>query len=308
MLPVVLALLWWWCDRQWRWTNVFRLAPFLAVSAAASLWTIWEQQFHSGARGQTWTQSGAERLAVAGKVVWFYLGKLLWPRPLIFIYPRWNIDPSAIASYLPALAVAVVLGFLWWKRAAAPWRPIFFCFAYFVVSLFPVMDFFKVYFFRYSFVSDHFQYLASLGPLALAGAGIAAALGRVRHTLLNQVLCGALLLTLAVLTWAQCWSFVSMEALWRSTLAQNPHCAMARDNLARELARRGQLDEAVFQLKKGLESEPNDADAHYDLGSVLYEQGRMEDAAAEFQKALAINPNFAYARIGLEKAQGKQQP
>jgi len=42
-------------------------------------------------------------------------------------------------------------------------RPVAFAFVYFVITLFPVLDFFDVYFFRYSFVSDHFQYLASMG-------------------------------------------------------------------------------------------------------------------------------------------------
>ncbi len=50
--------------------------------------------------------------------------------------------------------------------------------AYYVISLFPVLGFFSVYFFRYSFVSDHFQYLASMGPLALVGAAISVLAGR----------------------------------------------------------------------------------------------------------------------------------
>src|SRR4029450_1886319 len=105
-----------------------------------------------------------------------YLGKLVWPHPLIFIYPRWDVDSSQVVEYLPLLAALAGVAALWFIRAK--WgRALFFAAAYYVVSLFPVLSLFSVFFFRYSFVSDHFQYLASMGPLALAGAGIATFLG-----------------------------------------------------------------------------------------------------------------------------------
>ena len=171
MLPVVLGLCSWWEEGRWRWRHAAPLTPFFLISAAASVWTIWEQQFHAGAIGAEWAQTWPERLIIAGRDVWFYLGKLAWPHPLIFIYPRWQIDASHPLAYLPVLAATGALFFLWRRRNG--WgRPLFFACAYFVVSLFPLLGFFNVYFFRFSFVADHFQYLASMGPLALAGAGM----------------------------------------------------------------------------------------------------------------------------------------
>jgi hypothetical protein len=173
MLPVVLGLCWWWMDGRWRMRNIPWLAPFFMISAGASFWTIWEQKYANHALGAEWSQSTAQRAIVAGKDVWFYLGKLAWPHPLTFIYPVWTTDASRITEFLPLVAVIAALLPLWLARKG-PGRPIFFAMAYFVISLFPVLSFFNVYFFRYSFVGDHFQYLASIGPLALAGAGIAA--------------------------------------------------------------------------------------------------------------------------------------
>src|SRR5208283_4395970 len=112
-----------------------------------------------------------ERLATAGDAVWFYLGKLLWPHPLITIYPRWRIDAGQWISYLPLLAVIIVLFILWRKRES--WsRPCFFTFAYFLAALLPALGLVDTAIFRYSLVYDHLQYLASMGPLALIGAGM----------------------------------------------------------------------------------------------------------------------------------------
>jgi hypothetical protein len=117
---------------------------------------------------RTWPQ----RLAAAGDAVWFYLGKLLWPDPLIMNYPRWQIDASQWVSYLPLLAVIVIFTILWLKRRL--WsRACFFAFAYFLTALLPILGLIDNYIFRYSLVFDHFQYLANVGPLALAGAGLA---------------------------------------------------------------------------------------------------------------------------------------
>src|SRR5438034_1949905 len=181
MLPAVLALCIWWRNPRVKWRDMVSLAPFVGISAIASVWTIWEQRFHSGAVGLDWAQTWPERFIIAGRAPWFYLSKLLWPHPLIFMYPRWAIASSQLIAWLPLLATLVGLTALWFVHAK--WgRAVFFAAAYFVVSLFPVLGFFSVYFFRYSFVSDHFHYLASMGPLAFAGAGMATFAARLWET------------------------------------------------------------------------------------------------------------------------------
>ena len=227
MLPIVLALCVWWRRGRIGWKDGVPLAPFLLISAFASAWTIWEQKFHASAVGPEWTQTWPERLIIAGRATWFYLGKLVWPHPLIFIYPRWEIHSWQWMAYLPLLAATLGL-IVSWALPGRAGRALFFAAAYYVVSLFPVLGFFSVYFFRYSFVSDHFQYLASMGPLALAGAAIATLVGRFCETplelacdtdalqsssdnvgvargrlFLGSLGCSILLLSLGFLTWQQ---------------------------------------------------------------------------------------------------------
>ena len=85
MLPVALALVAWWQNRRLERRTLLALVPFFALSAVAAGWTIWEQKFHSGAQGAAWDQTFLERVLIAARVVWFYLGKLLWPAPLMFV-------------------------------------------------------------------------------------------------------------------------------------------------------------------------------------------------------------------------------
>ncbi len=293
MLPVVLGLVWWWSDGRWCWRNIFRLVPFFIISAVASGWTIWEQQFHSGAVGPEWSQSRPERLVIAGKVVWFYLGKLLWPHPLIFIYPLWKIDASRAIAYLPVLALGGSLFLLWLNRRSRA-GPVFFTFAYFVISLFPVLGFFNVYFFRYSFVGDHFQYLASQGPLALVAAVIVTTLEpfKKRRPFLKPALCGAMLLVLGALTWQQCGMFADVETLWRTTIAKNPDCWLANNNLGDCLYKEGHVEEAIGHYHKAIQINPTFSESPNNLGVALAAEGRFDEAIESYRKAIQINPDF----------------
>jgi len=141
MLPVALAFLGWWKARRIAWRDLFPLTPFFALSAAAAAWTIWEQRYNSGALGPEWNQTFAERVAIAGRAVVFYLAKLAWPEPLTFIYPRWKITTDHLAAFLPAAAVLAALAALWWARARVAAAASFLAAAYFVALLFPVSGF-----------------------------------------------------------------------------------------------------------------------------------------------------------------------
>jgi tetratricopeptide (TPR) repeat protein len=321
MLPGVLALCIWWRRRRIRWHDTVSLVPFLVVSALASAWTIWEQKFHASAVGPEWAQTWPERLIIAGGAIWFYLGKLFWPDPLIFIYPRWEIHSSHWVAYVPLVGASVGMIFLWFVPGKAG-RAVFFAATYYVVSLFPVLGFFSVYFFRYSFVSDHFQYLASMGPLALAGAAITQGCRRLAalrrgpsllparqrnavarttewQSFLLAAIGGALLLVLGVLTWRQTAIYHNLFTLYTSTLTKNPGCWMAHYNLGIALSDRGKTDEAIAHYRQAIELRPNYAEAHYNLGRLLAQKGQLDDAVTHYEKALEINPIDAEAHNNL---------
>ncbi|HEY2103431.1 MAG TPA: tetratricopeptide repeat protein [Chthoniobacterales bacterium] len=296
ILPAVLALCLWWREGKFRWSDLRSLAPFLVISLIAGAWTVWEQKYHAHAIGPEWVQTPLQRILISADAIWFYLLKLIWPHPLIFIYPRWNVDSSRPLAYVPLAALALIAIFLFFTRNGRL-RPVFFAFAYFVIALFPILDFFDVYFFRYSFVSDHFQYLASMGPLALFGSILWLTADRFsnKKTVARLSIAAAVLLVLGSISAYQTGKYLDPVTLYQTTLKQNPRCWMADYNLAIALRERGQVDDAIVHYKNAIATRPEYADAHFNLARLLVEKGDADGALEHYRRAITLRPTEADA-------------
>lgn len=306
MLPVVFLLCGWWLRIPWQPRRVARVVPFFVLSAAVSAWTVWEQKFHSGAAGPEWALSLPERILISARNVWFYLGKLTWPESLSLIYPRWLPDTGRALDYLPLAALGVLAGGLvgWRYRPGA--RVVGFALVTFVVLLFPILGFFDVYFSRYAFVADHFQYLASMAPIALAGAGLAT-LGewlepRVAHgQRIVGLVTGGLLVAFTAVDWKSAQRFHDPASLWRATVQANPAAWMAHTNLGILLANTpGGVPEAIRHYEVALRLNPDHAEAHYNLGIALTRTPQpRETAIAHYRAALRLRPDYVKAHYNL---------
>jgi len=306
MLPVVFLLCWWWLRIPWQTRRAARVIPFFALSALVSAWTVWEQKFHSGASGPEWALSLPERILISARNVWFYLGKLAWPDPLSLIYPRWQPDTGRALDYLPLAALVVFAGGLVGWRSRPRARVVGFALVTFVVLLFPILGFFDVYFFRYAFVADHFQYLASMAPIALAGAGLAT-LGEwleprgVPGRRAGTVIAGGLLVAFTAVDWRSAQRFHNPASLWRATVQANPAAWMAHTNLGILLANTpGGVPDAIRHYEEALRLNPDHAEAHYNLGIALTRTPQpRESAIAHYRAALRLRPDYVKAHYNL---------
>jgi Tfp pilus assembly protein PilF len=312
ILPLALLLCVWWergasprTDRGWRWADVRRIAPFLILALVMSAWTIIEQRGNILWTGTTeWKLSMAERLVIAGRAAWFYVAKVLWPVQLTFVYPRWAVDAGALSSWMPLAALIVVGVVLWrWRRQA--WaQAALFGFGFFVAALLPVLGFFDVYYFRYSFVADHLQYLASAGLIAVVANGAATVCDRTGRLgqQMKLVTAAVAVLWLGALTWKQACIYQDLETLWRDTLAKNPRCWLADNNLGNMLLKQGRLQEAIGHYEQALMVKPDCAEAHGDLGNALVLARKLEQAIEQYEQALQIQPQNAAAHNNLGNA------
>jgi tetratricopeptide (TPR) repeat protein len=296
VLPLVLLLLAWWQRGRCQRTDFIRALPFLGLAAAMSVLTVAEQHLHIALAPKEWSLTLTERFLLAGKALWFYAAKVAWPGNLIFVYPRWELNADSLATLLPllaAIAVAVIL----WRLRRRPWaRASLFGLGYFAVALLPVLGFFDIFYFRYSFVADHFQYLACLGVVALVASGAATVLRRRRL----QVGASSLAIVgLVALNWQHGCVFHDDEALWRDTVARNPHAAMAYNNLGMIFNGKKQYEQAAELFHRALLIKPDFLEAHSNLGVSFTELGSYQEAEQELQKALRIKPDHGKAHYAL---------
>jgi tetratricopeptide (TPR) repeat protein len=292
-LPAALLVVFWWKRGRLEWRrDVQPLIAWVILGAATGLFSSWVEKNFVGAQGVDFTLPFLARVLVAARAFFFYLGKLVWPSDLNFVYPRWIVDAADWRQWLFVLGLAGLAATLWAVRGRT--RAPLATFLFFAGSLFPVLGFINLYGALYSWVWDHWQYLPDLGPLALAGAGIALGWEKAAVQLrwLGRPSMAALAVLLGALTWNHCKLFHDDQTLFRTTIAHNPCCWMAHNNLGLILADSpATLPEAIAEYTEALRLKPDDPAAHNNLGFALTKiPGRLPEAIAHFEMSLRLLP------------------
>ncbi len=293
-LPAVIVLLIWWRQKRlgrFEWRLILTLVPFFFVGLLLALNTARMEQEQVGAQGAEWSYGMVERCLIAGRALWFYLGKLLIPHPLMFFYRRWTIAAARWWQYLfPGLFGALLLAlFLLRKRLG---RGPLVAMLIFAGTLVPALGFFNVYPHRYSFVADHFQYLASISVIVLAVAWLTT-----RLPAWKPLAAAVVALVFGVLTFLQCGMYRDAETLWRTTIARNPESWAARNNLGLLLMRCEQYEEAEIRFLEVLQLKPDHAAAMANLGMVYARTKQLGKARAVLQRAIRLKPGDARIRL-----------
>ncbi|MBV9618556.1 MAG: tetratricopeptide repeat protein [Verrucomicrobia bacterium] len=295
---VVLVVLWWKRGTARPRDDVAPLLPFFGLGIGAGLFTSWVERHFVGAQGAEFHMSILQRGLIAARDFWFYLFKLFWPAKLTFIYPRWQINLDAWSQYVFLLGLALVLLLALSLALRKQMRGPLATALIFLGLLFPALGFINVFPFVYSFIADHFQYLACAAPLTLFAVGVTIGLDSLApaKTFLRSAIYGALLLTVGVLSWRQCRDYRDIETLWRTTIARNPDCWMAHNNLGNRLCDVGQIDEGILHLREAVRLQPHDGVYHYNLATALAGQRNFSEAFVEFRDALSVMPDSAEIR------------
>jgi protein O-mannosyl-transferase len=275
--------------------DVLPLLPWFGMSALAGAMTTWMERNFIGAKGAAFALGMPERFLVAGRAAWFYLGKILWPADLVFNYPRWTVSAGDPAQYLLPVAAAVALGafFLFRDSSRGPLAAALL----FIGTLFPALGFINVYPFVFSFVADHFQYLAAASMISALAAGLTLAARRLPSRGQQGARAAAVCLVafLGFLTWRQCGKYRDVETFYRSILEGNPSSWLAHDNLGVVLAERGRLDEATAHYREAIRLNPSYPEAFNNLGNALARTRQWSEAANAYAGALRARPSFAVA-------------
>jgi tetratricopeptide (TPR) repeat protein len=304
-LPAALLLVLWWKRGRFPRKDLPALGPMFAIGIAMGLVTAYLEKHHVGAVGQEWGLSLLERCLLAGRIICFYAGKVIWPHPLIFIYSRWQISSADWQQYLYPAGFLVAVAVLWAVRRRIGAGPLV-AVLFFAGTLFPALGFFDVYPMRFSYVADHFQYLASVGMIVLAvaaGHRLLLLAGR-RSRPIMAVVGAGILAVFGGMIWTRTPVYENEETLWRDTLARNGQAWIACNNLGHMLQNRNppRLQEAEAFYRQALEMRREAFEAYHNLGAVLLSEGKAEEAIGYYRRAMELAPKISATHHQMGKA------
>ena len=303
-LPAVLIIIHWWRGEKLTLKKIGALIPFFVIGITFGLITVHMEKNTVGASGEEWNIPFISRCIIAGKALWFYIGKLVWPAEFIFIYPRWEVKELIWSHYLAPITFGLILIGLFLFRSHKGCRSILSALAIYSVSLFPALGFFDVYPMRYSFVADHFQYLAGISILALLIGAVAWSIPKRHfenhksqtpfsiHELFRLRHIGSFLLVmfLGSLSWNRCYAFINSETLWVDTINKNPAAWIAHNNLGLIYQNKGKHLEAVDRFRAAIKLKQDHAYAFNNLAMSLDKLGQFDNAKVHFHNALKLKP------------------
>jgi tetratricopeptide (TPR) repeat protein len=238
---------------------------------------------------------------VAGRSPWFYLEKLICPIDLSAVYPRWQLAPESFGQWLyPTITilVSVVLavkrslwgGSLWYGWLA--W----------LALLSPAMGIISHSTMDLSFVADHYQYLASLVPIAL----LSMAWTKVPTKPALAVGGGlVVLIILAGFTWQRAGVFNGPIALWSDAAVKNPTHWVVWNNLGSAYLAEENPERASLCFQKAAELDPLSEKIQVNLGITANLRGNRAEALVHFTKAIELNPASDYAEYRMGRFLGE---
>jgi tetratricopeptide (TPR) repeat protein len=304
-LPAALILMMLWQRKPITIQRLTPLLPMFIIGLWLGLNTAAIERDHVLAVGPDFDFSITDRILIASRALLFYPLKLLWPVDLVFIYPRWTIDDSNVMGYVPVLAIVVIAAIvIVLSRRDPKWRGPALALAFFAGTIFPALGFINIYPMIFSFVADHFQYLASLGIVALV-------VGIVARRLDDPVRLGSLSLivlpALGLLTWNQAWAYRDLETLWTHTLARNDQAWIAHNNMVPILLNQSQtaqrsgdaeaartlVAKARIHGERAVALKDNHAPLHSNLSQVYLQENRFADGIRHIRRAIELWPDHA---------------
>lgn len=286
-LPAVLVLwIWWQVPRERVKRELIGLVPMTLIGLSFARLTMWLE--HRNTSGTDYGLSIIDSTIIAGRALWFYTWKLVWPLELMSIYPRWTIDATSVVQYVPAALFVGIVVLLWTQRRRIGKAPLV-AILFFALTHGPTLSYLDFGFLGHSFVSDHFQYIPSIALIGLLVGVATLAVRRLAGTRpwVGPVAASVLVATFATLTWRQSAVFATVESFWAHNAEGNPtHSAFG--SLSDVARAEGDLDRAEDLARRSIAVRDN-ARGHFRLALIHIERNELDLAIAELIVAREVN-------------------
>jgi hypothetical protein len=271
---------------------ILRLAPFFGLAVLMGGLTVFREH-----GPKVVSDAGLmDRVLIAGRAFWFYVGKLLVPSGLSGVYARWSIEGSRLPGAIAWAGIAILAGLLIAGARRLP-RAVPFGVAQFAIALLPTSGIIPFGYMDKSFVADHFLYLPAWGfwvaffSLAALVPNRIPFLSRSRWTRSFPVTAAAVLAAAflpVTIAYARTWR--DTETFWNHVLSKDPGSWVALGNRGQWYAVAGRYEEALSDLKQAVTLRPSYVEAQFNLGYVLDRMNRRDEARAAYEATVRLSP------------------
>ncbi len=301
VFPLLMAMILIYQQGKITWRQITGLIPFVIIAIPHCLFVSHLEHTSVGTFGPEYNFTIVQKFVIAGQAFWFYLGKMLWPYPLMPVYPRWDIEHAAAWQLIFAAAALATFFLLIILRKRLGHTPWLLTLAYFFIMS-PALGFITYYTMRFSFVSDHYVYMGSV-PIIMGGILLARSLyQRASKHQQTLTICGfSVLAALCVLTYFQGMRWLSWRSIWEYNFNFNQRDSMVQGNLGASYLQEKQYDLATQFLLMAAK-DPSHRDVQlYNLGTLKSQQNLYDEAIVYFQQAAELAPNStnAWMQLGI---------
>jgi tetratricopeptide (TPR) repeat protein len=245
------------------------------------------------------------RLRLSNAIVAYvlYLGKMIWPFNLSFIYPHIGIVPGwQVAGSLLLLATIFLL-----VTKAARQSPYFAIgWLWYIGTLAPVIGLVQV---GEQALADRYTYVPLIGIFIVTAWCVPKLFSKWRNKRLWLISIGLTILSFFTITsWFQIKYWNNSITLCERAIKVIPDNHVAHILYGNALEEQGKIAMALEHYSEVLRAKPNYAIGYRDMGGALAAQGKFKEAIEHYSQALRLNPDSASAHyeLGLTLAtQGK---
>jgi tetratricopeptide (TPR) repeat protein len=277
-------------------------------AAAFASWLGLAALVASGARDATVgfalpISAASYALTQLGVIAW-YLRLALWPAPLVIAHD-WPVASGLKDVWLGIVLVLPLLGATGWACVRKP--QLGFLGAWFFAILAPTSSIVPIV---SEIAAERRMYLPLAAVMAAMVLGAHELLRARAPRALRFGLVSAALVVLAAVTVQRLELYRSTSALWTQVLEIYPEHRLRgqiEDALGQELARNGQLADALPHFVRATELRPEVAGHWSDLGRARLMQGDLEAAATAFGHATELAPDDPNQQFNLGLVFARQQ-
>lgn len=308
--PVAILLYGWWRDGRIGRSIILQSLPFFAASFLFGIVGVYFQQANAIGPTTIRTDTTLTRLLASSWAVWFYAWKGLVPIGNMFVYPRWNIPAAGALAFVPAILLIITLVVLWIKRNVWGRTPLA-VYVLYLLMILPSSGLVDVYYWRYTYVGDHYAYQA-LPVVVAAAVGVfwlllkrwKSGASQEAPVLAARLASVAAMGFLAVQSLKLTKDYKSDVVLWEATLRRNPDAWLAHTNLATKLINMGESERAERHTMEACRLRPDLGESHNNVGLLLSRKDRHEEAADCFRAAAERSPyeSLMWENLGNELA------